>query len=74
MTEDLEVKIAGQPPDSKLLEPWNRRGEDAESDENSQYPTHGKILTQKSETEEVQSGFGSNAYFRNILEDQAEPL
>ena len=43
MAEDLEVKI----PDSKLLEPWNRRGEDAESDENSQYPTHGKILTQK---------------------------
>ena len=47
MAEDLEVKIAGQPPDSKLLEPWNRRGEDAESDENSPYPTHGKILTQK---------------------------
>ena len=33
MAEDLEVKIAGQPPDSKLLEPWNRRGEDAESDD-----------------------------------------
>lgn len=45
MTEDLEVKIAGQPTDSKLLKPGNSRSKDTESDENSQYPTHGKILT-----------------------------
>lgn len=45
MAENLEVEIPGQPTDSKLLEPWNCRGKDTESDENSQYPTHGKILT-----------------------------
>ncbi len=45
MAENLEVKISGQSPDSKLLKPWNSRSKDAESDENSQYPAHGKILT-----------------------------
>ena len=45
MAEDLEVQVAGQPADSKLLKPWDRRSKGTESDENSQYPTHGKILT-----------------------------
>ena len=36
MAEDLEVQVAGQPADSKLLKPWDRRSKDTESDENSQ--------------------------------------
>lgn len=60
MAEDLEVKIAGQPPDSKLLEPWNRRGEDAESDENSQYPISGTRLIVKF----VLAKSSHNHYFR----------
>ena len=28
MAEDFEIKIAGQPTDSKLLKPWNGRSKD----------------------------------------------